>query len=106
MVMGRQPLVVWLGVIFFTFGGIAQAQLSPKRTSASSSGNLLSNGDFETPPYDTVAGGWTVGGTGHIAEATEGSTDGDHAAAFNIGGDTEVLPSPKVSIRLLDIVTR
>ena len=71
MLMGRQAVVVLLGVVFLTFAGIAQAQLVPNRTSTALSGNLLSNGDFETPPYDTVAGGWTVSGTGNIAEASD-----------------------------------
>ena len=51
--------------------------------------NLLLNGDFEAPPFDTVDAGWTVSGTANIAEATEGATDGVHAAAFNVGQDSE-----------------
>jgi hypothetical protein len=89
MLMGRQSLVVLLWVVSLTFAGIAQAQLIPNRTITTPSGNLLSNGDFETPPYDTVDAGWTVGGTGNVAEATEGSTDGTHAAAFSVGQDSE-----------------
>ena len=52
--------------------------------------NLLVNGDFETPPFDTVAtvSGWTVGGS--VADRGEqGSAGGLHAAAFSAGGDSE-----------------
>jgi Protein of unknown function (DUF642) len=57
--------------------------------------NLLTNGDFETGPFE-IAGtvsGWTVSGTGLVglvADASgEGSTTPTHSAAFNIGGDSQ-----------------
>ncbi len=52
--------------------------------------NLLTNGDFETPPFDTnaTAFGWTVGGS-VIDRSEQGSAGGLHAAAFNAGGDSE-----------------
>ena len=50
---------------------------------------LLSNGDFETPPYSTIGtvAGWTVGG--NVADTEEGATNGTHSAAFSAGGDSE-----------------
>ena len=79
-----------MGSSFLRLQELRKRNLSRIGPSTASSGNLLSNGDFETPPYDTVAGGWTVSGTGNIAEASdEGTTDGTHAAAFNIGQDSE-----------------
>ena len=47
---------------------------------------------FETEPVDingTITG-WTVGGTGRVAERTaEGSTIGSGAAVFSAGGDSQ-----------------
>lgn len=53
--------------------------------------NVVINGDFETPPYDTVGtvSGWVVGGNGNVSEAEEGSTSGTHSAAFSVGTNSE-----------------
>ena len=53
--------------------------------------NLLTNGDFETPPFapSTTVTGWTVSGGGHIHEAEEGATSPIHSVALNIGGDSQ-----------------
>ena len=53
--------------------------------------NLLTNGDFETPPFapSTTVTGWTVAGSGHVHEAEEGATTPSHAVALNIGGDSQ-----------------
>ncbi|MFL6513871.1 MAG: PEP-CTERM sorting domain-containing protein [Chthoniobacterales bacterium] len=51
---------------------------------------VIINDDFETPPYETSQAivGWTVfGNVGEVSE--EGSTSGSHAAAFNVGGNSE-----------------
>lgn len=51
--------------------------------------NLVTNGNFETPPYDlngTIAS-WSISGNNQIAETTEGATDGNHSATFNVGGN-------------------
>lgn len=52
--------------------------------------NVIINGDFEEPPYDTigVVSGWTV--TGAVGSVdNQGSTSPDHAAAFSLGGDSQ-----------------
>src|SRR2546423_12678631 len=53
--------------------------------------NLLTNGDFETPPPNPSlpTPGWPISGTSQIHEATEGATSGSQSAAFNIGGDSQ-----------------
>ncbi len=54
--------------------------------------NLITNGDFETPPFfdrGTVAG-WTVEGHGHIMELEgEGITSGLYSASFDEGDDSQ-----------------
>lgn len=50
--------------------------------------NVIINGDFDTPPFDTGVSGWVV--TGHVAAVTnQGSTTSPAAAALSIGGDTQ-----------------
>src|SRR4029077_12273627 len=46
--------------------------------------NLVTNGDFETAPYNTnnTVTSWTVTGTGVVSEAAEGATTPTHSAAF------------------------
>ena len=53
--------------------------------------NLLTNGDFETQPFNITGtvSGWTVGGNGQVADQSdEGATSSSHAAAFNVAGDS------------------
>jgi hypothetical protein len=49
----------------------------------------LTNGDFETGPFNTRGSvtGWTVGG--HVADNMEGATSFSHAAALSEGGDSQ-----------------
>ena len=51
----------------------------------------LTNGNFETAPFDTVGTvtGWSVSGPGRIAEKAYGATSAIHSAAFSNGGDTQ-----------------
>jgi uncharacterized protein DUF642 len=59
--------------------------------SVQSDENLLTNGDFETEPFNTVGmvSGWAVSGQSAIADRSDqGSAGGSHAAAFNTGGDS------------------
>lgn len=52
--------------------------------------NLLTNGNFETGPFDTAStvSGWTVSGNGAIVDrSAQGNAGGSHAAAFSAGGD-------------------
>jgi hypothetical protein len=53
--------------------------------------NLIQNGDFEAQPYapSTAITNWTVSGTGAVHEINEGFTTPTHAAALNIGGDSQ-----------------
>src|SRR3954465_10001966 len=58
--------------------------------SAAGAQTVIINDDFETPPYETSDAivGWTV--FGNVGEVSgEGSTSGSHAAAFNVGGNSE-----------------
>src|SRR5689334_1343409 len=51
--------------------------------------NLVTNGDFESTPYDTLGTvtSWTVtASTGSVKEAAEGSTTSSHSAAFTPKG--------------------
>jgi uncharacterized protein DUF642 len=68
-----------LGAVILLWDFSAQAQ------------NLISNGDFETPPFapSTTITNWVVSGAGDIHEAAEGSTSPTHSAALNIGADSE-----------------
>ena len=53
--------------------------------------NILSNGDFETAPFDTMGtvSGWTVSGNNAVADrGSQGSAGGAHAASFSAGGDS------------------
>jgi hypothetical protein len=50
----------------------------------------LANADFESGPFNTMGTitGWTVGGTGHVADRiAEGASQGQGAAVFSPGGD-------------------
>ena len=53
--------------------------------------NLITNGDFETPPYapSFTVSGWNVGGNGFVHSIEEGATTPIHSAALNIGGDSQ-----------------
>ena len=53
--------------------------------------NLIFNGDFETGPFapSSTITDWTVSGTGHIHSIAEGATTPTHAAALNIGHDSQ-----------------
>ena len=59
-------------------------------TSIAAAQNVIINGDFDDPPYDTIGAvsGWTV--TGSVgAVGDEGFTTPDHAAAFSLGGNSD-----------------
>jgi Protein of unknown function (DUF642)/Carbohydrate binding domain len=53
--------------------------------------NLITNGDFESPPFapSFTVTGWTVSGSGQIHSSQEGATTPTHSAALNIGGDSQ-----------------
>jgi hypothetical protein len=54
--------------------------------------NILVNGDFETAPFNTIGtvSGWSVAGNSTVADRSDqGTAGGTHAAAFNVGGDSE-----------------
>ena len=53
--------------------------------------NLITNGDFETPPFapSLMITGWDIQGTGQIHSIEEGSTTPSHSAAFNVSGSSE-----------------
>jgi len=53
--------------------------------------NIVANGDFETPPFDVNGdiNGWAVGSPFKVTATAEGATSGTHAAAFNVGGDSQ-----------------
>jgi len=58
--------------------------------SISSAQNVIINGDFEAPPYDTIGAvsGWAVtGAVGSVGD--EGFTSPGHAAAFSLGGNSQ-----------------
>jgi hypothetical protein len=52
---------------------------------------LITNGDFEVPPFNTdgTVTNWTVGGPGKVASNPEGATSGTHSAALNAGGSSQ-----------------
>lgn len=58
---------------------------------SSSAQNLITNGDFETPPFapSLSVSGWNVLGTGKIHSIQEGSTTPTHSAALNVGGSSQ-----------------
>src|SRR6266404_5682850 len=66
-------IVIALGL---TCSSLAQAQ------------NLVTNGDFETAPYDTnnTVTSWTVTGSGVVVDTAEGATTPTHSAAFRPTG--------------------
>jgi len=74
--------------LLFVGNASAQNQSTQSETSSSS---LLVNGDFESPPFDTLGTvtGWTVGGAGKLEVKAAGATSGTHSAAFSTGGDFE-----------------
>lgn len=50
--------------------------------------NLVSNGDFETGPFDTLTvTGWTLSGGGKVEAKMEGATTPSHSAALGTGGN-------------------
>ena len=50
--------------------------------------NLISNGNFETGPFDTLTvTGWTLSGGGKVEAKTEGATTPTHCAALGTGGN-------------------
>jgi Protein of unknown function (DUF642) len=52
--------------------------------------NVILNGDFETPPFETdgVVSDWAV--TGFVGDVSgQGFTSASHAAAFSLGGDSQ-----------------
>ena len=51
--------------------------------------NLVTNGNFEAPPFDLngTIPSWSVTGNAQIAETTEGASDASHSATFSVGGD-------------------
>jgi hypothetical protein len=51
--------------------------------------NLVTNGDFETSPFNTtgMVTGWNVGGN-VSDQSDEGATTGTHSAALDVGGDS------------------
>jgi hypothetical protein len=58
---------------------------------SASAQNVVTNGDFESLPYDmrgTVTD-WTVSGNGSIEAIAEGSTSPTHSAGFNVGDNSE-----------------
>src|ERR1043166_6846167 len=50
--------------------------------------NLVTNGNFETAPYDVsnTVTSWTVTGSGVVTETAEGATSPTHSAAFRPKG--------------------
>src|SRR4051812_4979501 len=79
----RKPLVLsWFASAFLA----AAVNVIPLHAQ-----NLLTNGDFETPPYapEFTITGWTIGGTGFVHSIEEGSTSPTHSAAFNVGGNSD-----------------
>jgi hypothetical protein len=55
--------------------------------------NLVSNGDFETSPFNTrgMVSNWTVGGSGFVAAVSnEGVTSGTHCVAMDEGGNSQL----------------
>jgi len=77
----KKPLILRLAPLFA--GALSLASVSAQ--------NLVTNGDFEEPPYapNSTITGWNVGGSGFIHSIEEGSTSPSHSAAFNVGGDSE-----------------
>ncbi|MDP9253857.1 MAG: hypothetical protein M3O66_02785 [Verrucomicrobiota bacterium] len=66
--------------------------------SARANTNLLNNGDFETGPFNMIGtvSDWIVDGNGFVADRGpgsasdyQGSTSGTHAAAFDVGGNSQ-----------------
>src|SRR2546423_14853997 len=54
--------------------------------------NPVSNGDFETAPFDTssTVPNWTVGGGTNVTEKSAfGATSPSHSAVFNDGEDSQ-----------------
>jgi hypothetical protein len=53
--------------------------------------NLITNGDFESPPFapSFTITSWTVSGSGQIHSIQEGATTPTHSAALNVGGDSQ-----------------
>jgi uncharacterized protein DUF642 len=68
--------------------GNATADIMVDTVSVVAAPTALVNGDFETPPYDTLSvAGWTISGTGRVEEKMQGSTTPSHSAAFGTGGN-------------------
>jgi Protein of unknown function (DUF642) len=65
---------------------------TPTPTTTPNPSNLpLTNGNFETSPYDRRGAitGWTVSGVGRIEDKAEGATSATHSAAFSTGSDSQ-----------------
>lgn len=84
----RISYIVAAKLWFWSFLAAGTLLLAPKSAPAQ---NLITNGDFEAPPFapSLTVTGWNVQGTGKIHSIQEGSTSPTHSAALNIGGSSE-----------------